>query len=632
MLTIAQILPFLQPETLMRTTHEFYNESVAIRNEISECFGVKYPKYLDKNRPLEKGEQKKYRREVYENLWLDFPMKVSDRFDKIRQSDDFSVDYPKVELSNGIELLQTYTETKFGSYTSFTNWLFTEGKRWYLNDPNAVAFIIDKDGVQNDKDFIKPLVYVVPCDNVYSFRLGKFAALLSTLKSDIADQSGNIHKNKGEIWYFFDGESYTIATQRSVSTGVQGKVQSEFEILGLVSDEEGLTQFTPPLHYCEGLPCFKVGHLVQKRSEEGDELFVSVLTNGIPSIRQAQQRYSDLQIEFNFHVNSREWMYSFYECKRCSGSGKQTKSEAFNGIQYVAGDDCPHCSGSGIRPPTAMSTIYLKPAKTNIGEAASYPPSPPGGFIARSIEPAREIVLEIKRLEEKAWSAIDMAFVTETTHTQSGRAKELDREDMNTKLRAVASHFVHNLAEPMMKAIARQRYFVRFGLQADTFVPSFQLPVNFNLLDTGYIQEKLIEAQDKQLSPLLVGRYTQQILTRTFGSHSAQLKLEKLAELHDVMYGYGLVQKLTAYGGGRGSTMMAVKYTDYIISVRIYGFLRRAIIENDDFETLDYLAQHNILEAYANEVIADNPTNNIYDAQTMGTIRPPLDLVNFGNV
>lgn len=632
MLTLDKILPFLQPETLSRTTHEFYSESIVVRDEIRDCFGGKYPKYLDKNRPLEKAEQKKYRREIYENLWIDFPDKVSDRLDKIRQSDDFSVDYPKIEIANDVEGLQSYAETKFGSYTSFTNWLFTEGKRWYLKDPNAVAFVIDKYGVAKDTEFLNPLVYIVPCENVYAFKKGKFAALLSTLKSDIISINGTISKGVGEIWYFFDEDSYTIATQKRITAGSHGKVQAEFEILGISTNEDETLSFLPPLHYCDTLPCFKVGHLPQKRNEDGDEIFASLLTNALPHLRQAQQRYLDLQIEFNFHVNSREWMYSFYECKRCSGSGKQTKVEQFNGLTYNAGDDCPHCSGSGIRPPTAMSTIYLKPAKTNIGEAASYPPSPPGGFIARSIEPAREIILEIKRLEEGAWASIDMLFATETTHTQSGRSKEFDREDMNTKLRAVSAHLVHNLATPIIHAICRQRYFVRFGVDCDRFVPSFQIPVNFNLLDTGYIQEKLIEAQDKQLSPLLVGRYTQQILTRTFGTNSEQLRIEKLAEIHDVMYGYGLVQKITAYGGGRGSTMMAIRYTDYIISVRIYGFLRRAMIEREDFESLDYQNQHELLEAYANEVIKDNPTNNIYDAKTMGTIRPPLDLVNFGDV
>jgi hypothetical protein len=629
MLTFDQIKPYLEPTLRADLRHEFYAESVRIADEIAEVFGRAYPSYLDKNRPKEKAEQKKYRKDVYDNPFIDIPDRVAKRVGKIRQSEDFIIAYPDpVPGVPDDETLQGYCENRFGPGKSVEEWLFTTGRKWYLKDPNAVVMVLDKGMVTDPDQYRKPLPYVISSKNVVQFRRGSFAVLQGK-NVDIVDERGKVLKGRGRVMYFFDKDSYTIARQTKLTT-LSGKAEALWAILGF--DEETGT-LTPPTHNCEGIPCFKIGEtvsdLTEDAAEDEQQVYKSLLTNMLPHLRKAQQRISDSDIEFNFHVNSREWLYALFECtnRKCAGGHITERYQAGDKI-YAAGDKCPDCGGSGYRPLSSMDTLMVKPQKGNTGKEVTYPPVPPGGFIARSIEPVREMILAVKAHEEAAWATIDMQQEMKNPLNVSGKKKELDMEASNTTMRDVAGHFVNGIAMPVFSHVNRWRYFLRWGEKCDAQRPVMTVPVNFNLLDSEYIQDKLAMAKEKSLSPVLVGRYTRELMERSFGRESVELKLENLAQLHDVMYGQSMQEKLLAYGGGRGSTMMAVTQRDYIISIRIYGFLLRAMQEDGSFAVKPYEAQRAVLEKYADEVIEDNPDAKLYDPRTMGTLNAPLDLKN----
>ena len=597
MLTLAQIEPYLRPNIEGHYLHANRARSVKIRNDLREVFGEAYPKYLNKNRPKETTEVKKYRNEIYENIFIDFPDRVAQKIDKIQQSDDFIVAFPEPELKQ-------FCEKEFGVNSSLQSWVFNNAIRWYLMDPNAVVAIIDVLGVGNEKEYDKPLPIIFGCEQVAYFDNNRFAALLSEQKTDIVDLEGKVSVGKGNVWYFFDTDTHTIARQTKLYATENGWVAS-YDILGLVIGEDGSTDFVPLLHQCAEMPVMKIGQVVEQDFENGNKVYKSLLTNALPFIRNAQWLFNSLQIEFNFHINSREWLYDLFKCpNQYCNNGKL--SAAYG--EHAMGSTCPTCGGTGRKSLSSAETVIVHTLKGEMGGKTEFPPVPPGGFIERSIEPAKVLIEHIETMSKKAWQAINMKSNDSVAINISGRARELEGEYENTQLRYVANFLVNNLIKKIVRWVSRQRYGKRIGIDAcDKMLPEITVPFNFNLLDAKYIQEELNNAKDKGLSPVLIGKLTLSYMEKSFGKNSVEVKIERLAQVHDILYGLAIADKTLVFGGGKGSPMMGITLEDYIISVNVYGFLQRAFQNNVAFDVTGYEAQRIVLAGYAGEVIRSNP-------------------------
>lgn len=615
MLTLEQIEPYLRVKVPKEAYHRYYDKSVKIAVDIDAVFGANYPKYLSVNRPKETKEVKAYRKNIYDNLWVGFPERILQKIDKIQQSDDFVINYPVDPKTDKIDTLKYYCENKIGVSKTLQDWFFQTFLRTYLYDPNAVLVVFPK-LAGNEKEYANPLPILINCNRVIGYKEGKFGAFLSEERTVIYNERGEPIRGKtGNIWVFFDGESYTIARQTRLYPDNEGNWIASYDIMGIDNYEDGISVFNPPLHYCDGMPAFKVGQLIEETSEDGESLFKSILSAALPFIRQAQSRYCDLQIEFNHHVNSLEWLYDFFRC---------TNPDCDGGIiNNGKNQTCDTCGGTGRRPLSSAETLIVSKVEGAMGEGGGYPPVPPGGVIPRSIEPATKLIEYIDKLNEQAWRAIDMSDKGTFGVSESGRAKELDKEIENTKIRSIGMYLIRVAMRQTFENIARQRYSLYFGKEyIDGMLPDITVPFNLNLLDSSYVQEELKAAKENGMSPVLLSKLSKIYIEKSFGKTSDEMKLENAIETHDRLYGYSINDKIMVFGGGKNSPTMAIKYEDYIISLNVYGFIRRAIEESPNFIELDYAAQREILNGYATEVISANPEPQLYNSN-------PLN--NFGN-
>ncbi len=536
------VRPYLELEAdkrpPVRLRHAFYQASIDHRDRLRAVFGKAYPYYLDLNRPKEREEYREYRRQIYKNSLRSLRRRVGEALDYIRQADDFQVSFPRQAEADPIDSLETYvTGANYMPDGSAESWFFKHIRKKYINDPNAVLLILPMEQPESEKVRAKPQPMLIDCQNVYQFRNGQFAVLESDEKSWMVTDQGN--QKTGKTLIFIDADSYCIARQVSElkSGDVNKPIVNNWSITGVeqLINEEGIAEgytFTPLMHYCPTMPAKKIGKLQEDLAEAeerkgnrsttisnanpqartrysgqftaiqsndtGEEYYESILSDALPHIESAQAIQSDIEVERNFHVSSQEWRYSQ---KRCPDS-MEGGGACINGQVIVRNletgeikgkSPCPTCKGSGMDiSGSGLGLIIVSaPSATNIGDEGrpSNLPTPPGGFIPRSIEPIKEFVLEYEREKKQAYEVVNMQFLMETPTVQSGTAKRADREELYRTLIIEGVHLC-SLLEFLLQCTACQRR------QPDE-APKVLAPVRLTIENSELTRDELVQAVEK---------------------------------------------------------------------------------------------------------------------------------------
>lgn len=539
MLQYSDILPYLQQgagrgKPHAKLLHSYYGKSILHRSQIEEVFEDTYPKYLDKDRPREEPEHKKYRRDVYENVFRGFKNRIIGALDYIRQADDFDVLFPTSDVPEQ-DSLQTYTGETFSAEGSFVEWFFTNVKSDYVDDPNAVMLVLPLQPTFSDTEYPRPEVLIIPSQDVWMFRRGKFAVLLSPEKTLLPNDTPDCPT--GNVLIFVDHDSYTIARQVGAAVLSNGQQVANWALLGaeptydLLGVPNGFS-FTPPLHYCKTMPARKLGLRRVKKNNKGEEYFESMVADALPFIRLGQRNQSDIQVETNFHVASKEWRKSNGKCTApgCVAGLIHIKDDlkgSKSGVPCAIIDvvECQHCKGTGHRDTgSGLGILYVDgdDTKTPTDQGTKGGSSgAPGGFIPRPIENLKTFVEEFKRNSEEAYSTINMQFIRTTPYDQSGTSKRYDRQEMLRDLILQGVHLV-DLMSFGYQCLDNQRYgpSMRNGEQ----VPQVLAPVRLDLENAELTRELLNNAKDKKYDPTLVEAYEKKMLVYDTGEESDETR------------------------------------------------------------------------------------------------------------
>lgn len=607
MLKLSQILQVLKNISIdgklpKGIAHEFYEESEKIKQDIEEVFGDEYPDYLDKNRPREKASHKKYRKEIYRNPLKGFLDKQIDRLDYIPESDDFSV----VWNSDGkqTELLKAHDKLSFVEKSGFQDWFFDFVKEEFVKDPNAVLAFIPYEIPASDTEYFKPRAELICSENVLQFRKGKFAVLRSSREVRVVNEISGKFENNGLLLYFFDEESYTVVQEIS-RTGSNRALKSHFSIWGLKNEivpetGETVAQFTPFLHRCQGMPARKIGKKRLKTNGKGEELFASTVTNALEHIKDAQARYSDIQIEFNYHVNSQEYRVATKPCSAHDCNKGFVPVRDKEGLLTSEKIPCGHCHGTGMEIGSSALDfiVYSMPKKEGFTDDAvgSVPPVP-GGFIPRPIESVRELVSEYKRKTDEAYADVHMAFHNRTPLVESGTAKEVDREEFYRDCIVVAKH----LCNLLQWGFDCQAAYM-FGLQGvdPTQTPKVISPSRFMLSGMDETRMELNEALANGYAGELVGVIQSRMLEYQAGKDSVAYKRYVLKSKVDPHREYKPAEKVLLLNmfsqvAQTGSEAHKDMVKQLIFSVLLNPLLDEAERIRPDFYQLDLKSQQDIL-------------------------------------
>lgn len=555
--------------------HRFYEQSCKYAKDIAiHADDEPAGDLVAKRRPKESKEIQDYR-EAIRIAKTEAPVsKVITSLAKIRKSQDWAIKYPKTEnIASKIaadETLQNYMENDFPRYTSFTNWFFSVCFKQYLIDANAVSMLIPQ-GVFDDGYKAESNQYLEPYPTIFnSEQILDYSQKHYLLKSDeinIYTKERTIYE--GKIYYLIDEN--IIYEIKEVDPKPAYKIATYDHNLGI-------------------LPIVKLGGVVKKELKNIC-LYKSRISPMIPELKEALREYSDLQAEIVQHIHSTLWTIGAQQCTVCGGTGKVIGAKDSPPIK------CKSCKGKGIYPFNPFEHFEVRQPKA--GETPI--PTPPAGFINKQIDIA---ILQDKRVQDHiyyALSAINFEFLATTPLNQSGKAKEIDRAEID--------NFTNAIAEDVVKIIDdhyfitneyRYRFIIANAEDREKLLPSIPVPQKYDILSEEFIIDEIAKARTSNLNRAITNAVEIEYAHKKFGNDNAIrdfiincIELDPFASEPDDM----LVLKLQNNG---------ISKLKYIVHCNIKDFVQRATEENKDFLTMSFLDKQKIIEKYAQQEIDNN--------------------------
>jgi hypothetical protein len=550
---------FLEPYILQGTRHKHYAESVEMYESLEIHADGEYPGILiEERRPAESDEIKNYRKKIFVPVTKPYFTKVYNSLQKIRKSQDWSINFSG-ELPSMIsedESPKNYLMYKFPRNTSITNWLFNVAFKYYLIDANAVVFTYPMTFEVQPNEYYKPYPRIFDSDEVIDYKEGKFYLLKEDEMSEYVD-NGTTYSN-GERYWLIQADVIQLFERRN--SGIYEIMQVE-NVLGYI-----------PVRHMYGLI---------KDQYADCALYESRLAGIVPKMDEALREYSDMQASIVQTMFPTMYSIQPQACGRCKGVGEIPKENS-------APIQCPSCGGKGLLPLNPFEHLVV--AMPRPGEPAV--PTPPMGFVQKD---TNIITIQDGRIKQHlydALSAINMEYLADVPLSQSGVAKQVDREELNS--------FVHSIAEDIVRILDEVVYDVcawRYGgIVADVneLLPYVPVPERYDMLSGKILVDELSMMTQAKVDPSIINAAQIELASKKFNDTNVKdlvvmkLKLDPFA---------GVPEETIALQ----QTFGAIDKIDLIIHANINKFVTKALEEKEGFAELTYDEQMSIMQEYANQ-------------------------------
>lgn len=525
--------------------------------------GVYPDAIIDEARPHESDEVKEYRKKIWKAKTKPAFSKVFNSLSKIRRSSDWVIQYPN-EQSSKIpdgETLEDYITENYPKFESLEHWIFKVLLREYLIDANAVCIVFPGETPGDPAGFRMPTAQIFNSDEVIEFISEDFVILKNPLGATYTENGREI-----------EGDSFYVITTKEYLQYDQVNSKREFKLVVQNAHELGY------------LPAWKLGGVLIKTSA-GNILYESRIAGMLPELDEAVREYSDLQAAVIMNIFPERWEMASAECPKCHDTGKITNQASTQGF-----DTCEDCHGVGsVVSPYAK--LLVKPAE--LGQQIAVPPA---GYIQKDVDIVKLQDTRVNKHIFDALSAVNMEFLAEAPLSESGIAKEVDRDETN--------NFVHAVAEDIVMSMEMIAYYIakiRYGLQHQEeelleLLPVYFVPEHFDIFSVKYDEEELAKAKEKKLNPVLINSMEISYATKKFSSEPdvmkklvAVLQLDPLANISEDDKAMRLSNK-------------GITLDDYILSSNIVAFVERAISEDEGFLQLEAKEQREVLKKFVKEI------------------------------
>lgn len=559
--------------------YHFYKESIEKAEEmLVHADGLFPEKLIGERRPNEPQEVFDYRKKIFIAKTKPVFGKIVSSLSKIRRSSEWSIRYDDPDQFTRVaeeERLNQYCEFKFPDFTSITNWTFAVLLKKYLTDPNAVVFTYPRDFDVAENEHLKPFPEIFESANVLDFAQEDYAVLINPLGSEYYSNS---KKERGVSFY-------VVTTERIFR---YDQVNGRGRIDETLNFEHGLGF----------LPVFKIGAIVTK-AEGNNYLHESRIADICPELNEAIREYSDLQASKVQHVYLERWEYTQNECPTCKGSNfipNPNWSAENPSTPHQLPCNHPGCH-NGYIPSGPYSKIIVRPTN-NALEGSGTMPTPPAGYVEKDVEIVRIQDEGVDKHIYAALSAINFQFLEQTPLNQSGTAKEVDKDELNNTVNAIAEDLVR-VMDNVYKIIAIYRYSGLYSVDEilDKMVPKISVPERFDILSTTHLEEQISKAKASKVNPTILTALEKEYAAKKFSTDPA---------VHDEL---NLILALDPFPNVSEDEKMSrlsnkgITQENYIISSNIQEFVQRALDEEKDFAKKKLKEQRQKMKDYAKEVM-----------------------------
>lgn len=590
----------LKPYFVDKKCHYYYEKSVKKCREFEPHADGCYPDDLiECRRPNEPLEVQLYRKEI----WVP---KTQPTFDSIlsslgviRRSPDWAIKYPELNAFAKIregESLEDYCEKNFPYFESITNWLFAVVLKKYLTDSNGVELIMPLTTDIPETDYLKPYPILFDCCDVVEFVSGDHAILNNPLGCTYTTKKGMVEL--GKSYYYVD----TLAITRYDQVDTKGSM--------IAADiyEHGLGI----------LPCFKLGGIVCE-SKGVNFLYKSRIAGILPELDEAAREYSDLQAAKVLHIYPERWEFTQQECATCKGTGKRRNPVWTEGcdasIPTQLTCDNQGCN-NGYIASGPYSKLLIRP--TSALEGGGTIPNPPAGYVEKDVEIVKLMEASVEKHLYDALAAINFQDLAQVPMSESGIAKQVDRDKQNNTIHAIAEDLV-KIMDNTYKIIAYYRYKNLYSVEEiNKMLPKIPVPDKYDLLSITNMQTELNAAKTGKTNPVIVNAMEIDYASKRFNTDESVRDLVSLTLKLDPLPNISEDEKMARLSN------KGILQETYIVSSNINEFVQRAIDEDPDFAGKPLKEQKKKLLAYANEIITKQSTANTIVNDVIGNGTPAM--------
>lgn len=573
--------------------HCFYEKTVKYSDEMRVHSEGKYPcDLIDSRRPNEPFEVMEYRKAIFVAKTKPYFSKIVSSLSKIRRSSDWSIryehgaeDFPRIVEGQHLE---DYCERNYPGFESVTNWAFSVLLKNYLVDPNAVIFVYPP-VLPEGNEFLEPVPEIFDSCNVIDYVHADYCVLnrpegcvyTNTKGATLAGKSIYIITTMQVLRYDQNGENFELVWQYDHNLGI--------------------------------IPAYKIGSIISETSGK-NYLYESRVAGILPEFNEAIREYSDLQAAKVLHIFPERWEFSQHECASCKGTGKRRNPLWFEGCDASIPCDLP-CDNkacyNGYTVAGPYSKIMLRPPSAMEGAANSLP-VPPAGYVQKDIDIVKLQEEGIDRHIQNGLASINFEFLTMTPLNESGKAKEVDKDELNNTVHSIAEDIVR-VMDWLYDITATYRYNQLYDEEnIELMQPTIAVPEKFDILSSQHLEEQLQSVKAAKANPVIINQMEKEYANKAFNNDPSVSQMVELTLSLDPLANISEDDKMTRLSN-RGITQ-----TVYIISSNIHEFIARALVDNPDFAELERQEQVDILVGYAKEQeqVAEDLKVDIQDDET----------------
>jgi len=548
--------------------HEYYDKTVEHQVAMGVHVEGDLPKdLLDITRPNETEEVKQYRLDIWQPVTMGLSEKIINTVNRIFNDRFFKIKFPAMSaIIAKEESLDIYTMERFPQYRTIISFIKETFTMKDFSDPNALMVIEPEELMIPDTQRFDPVPVIYKSEQIIDFVENEYYTIRLDEKNIKFISSTEISR-------------WTRVVQRDTFEWIQ---------LWMLPHEIGVP------------PAFRLGGAV--RGLKDPYWYFSFIGGVLPHWNRVVTLSSDLDANYINHLYMERWEY-MVECEECHGKktvlGDPIGNEVDGGKPYQK--QCPSCSGTGSvsRGPYGVYQVRRDALNPELP-----PPTPPGGFLDKPLGIVEIIEKRVENEKAHGLSSVNMEILNNIPAPESGIAKAIDRQDLDSFLMRYSVHIFRYVLPQMFEYTSWWRYGATLGW-SKTEIEAIQPEIDpmremdFSVLSLQFLTEEYKNATTAKVGAPYIRHLESEIVnTRFSGKEMERAKQLLIVQLQPF-------PAVSVDDLGKIASLSGQEDWEVWKSYHLEMLVDKAIQKDSDFMKRKFATQRETIDKLAKEMMGE---------------------------